>query len=169
MKLDFKKILTPGGILLAATVILGIVSLIIYGVNVSSVGYFQGLGSGAVVATGILAVLFGVVAIASSLFHFDGIVGKIVDGLRSVLSILVPVLLMVCLLSFISIRAEGLAFIYGSDANALEEVQSPENMASASTAITGFIFFGISAIFGIVASFFNIPKKETEAVSEQQA
>ena len=163
MKIDARKILTPGTVLLGISVLLGLVAVILYAVNVTSVGYFQGVTSALVPALGIVAVLCGALAIGSGLFQFDGLVGKIVDGVRSVLVILVPVLFMVCFLGFISARVEGLAFIFGSDANLLEEIQTPENMSSAMTAIVGFVFFAIASIVGIVASFFSITKKEKKA------
>ena len=91
-----------------------------------------------------------VVTIAMAQFSFDGIVGKVYGIVLDALRILIPLLLFIAMFAFISSRVEGLAYIYFSN---------PENLASATTAITGFVFFGISAFVGIIAAFFSAKKK----------
>ncbi len=68
-------------------------------------------------------------------------------------------LLIASLVLFIGDRAQGLAYIYFSDENVLAEVQTAANMKSASTAITGFVLYGIAWFFAVVASFFKIVRK----------
>lgn len=166
MKIDFKKILTPGTILLALSVLLGLIGLILYGVNVSAAGYFHGMSVSSIVLAGIFALLFGVAAIASGLFTFKGNVDKAVSGLRSVLTILVPVLFMVCLMAFITSRAYGISVLLFSNADVVAENSTPENMASVGVAITGIVFFLIATLSGIVGNFFRFIRKDSKPVEE---
>ena len=55
-------------------------------------------------------------------------------------------------------RAEGLGFIYFSNADVIVEVQTPDNLASATGSIANMICLGISTVVGIVAAFINIKK-----------
>ncbi len=169
MKIDFKKILTPGTILLALSVLLGLIGLILYGVNVSATGYFHGMSVSSIVLAGIFGLIFGIAAIASGLFTFKGNVDKGVSALRSVLMILVPVLFMVCLMAFIDSRAYGISVLLFSNADIMEENSSPENMASVAVAITGIVFFLLSTLVGIVASFFSLVRKEDGKPVEETA
>ena len=67
---------------------------------------------------------------------------------------------MLCLVNLISGRAEGLGFIYFSNADVLQEVQTPANMSSATGTIANMICLGVAAIFAMIAAFFTLRKKE---------
>lgn len=138
--------------------ILALVSLIIYVMNGSSEGYFQGLTSTGVVTMSVFAIVFAIGAVVLSQFSFDGLTGRIVKIVCGLLCIGAALLLIASMLDFIGSRAEGLAYIYFSDENVLSEVQTPANLTSAETAITGFILYGITWLVSIVAVFFKIVK-----------
>jgi hypothetical protein len=142
-----------------ATFVLALVALIIYLVNGASAGYFYGDTNSTVVWFAILAIISSLASIVLSQFAFKGLLGKIVGLLIDALTVIVPVLLVAALLTFVGDRAEGLAYIFGSDANVLSEIQTPANLSSAYTAIIGFAFFAIAWLSGLVAAFFKFPKE----------
>ena len=139
--------------------IIAFVAIILFGVNASS-GYFAGVGSAPVVAFGIIALLALVVVIILAQLEFDGLVGKIVKITCDVIKIIIPMFLMICVLSFLSTRMEGLAYIFGSNQEILDTIQTPENLSSAYTAIVGFIFFGVASLATMVSAFFELKKKD---------
>lgn len=165
---EFIKKQTVGTWLTCASFVLALVGFIIYLVNGAAEGYFQGTTNSLVVWMSVLALLCGAGAVVLSLFGFEGLLGKILGLVIDALSILVPVLLMVAFLTFVGDRAQGLAYIFGADANTLSEIQTPANMASASGAIFGFIFYFIAFLCGVVASFFRLPK-DVKAADGQAA
>lgn len=168
MKFNAKKILTPGAILLALSAVLGLVAVILYAVNVSASGYFQGALVGIVPAMGVVSIVLALLAIVSGMVEADGIVGKALEYARSVLTLLVPIFFMVAAIAFIGARAEGLAYIFGSESNILATIQTPANLSSSYTAIAAFIFFLIASIVAIVANFFRLTRKE-KVVEEAHA
>ena len=54
---------------------------------------------------------------------------------------------------------EGFAFIYFSNEEVLQEVQTAANMESAHGAIANIVILAVTALVGIVAAFFNLKKK----------
>ena len=168
MKFNAKKILTPGAILLALSAVLGLVAVILYAVNVSASGYFQGALVGIVPAMGVVSIVLALLAIVSGMVEVDGVLGQVLEYGRNVLMLLVPIFFMVSALAFIGARAEGLAYIFGSESNILATIQTPENLSSSFTAIAGFVLFLLSSIVSIVANFFRLTRKE-KAVEEAHA
>ena len=81
--------------------------------------------------------------------------------ISGVMRIAVPVLLTLCLINLISARAEGLGFIYFSNADVTLEVQTPENLSSATGTIANMICLAVSAVVAMAAAFFRLTKKET--------
>lgn len=142
------------------TLLLAVVALIVYGVNVGGAGYFNGSTVSSVVTCGIIALVVILVALVMSQFAFEGLVGKVYGIVLDALRILVPLLLFIGMFAFISSRVEGLAYIYFSNEEILATIQTPENLASAHSAIAGFILFGVAALVGIVAAFFTAKKKQ---------
>lgn len=135
------------------TLVFALIGFILYAVNIGSAGYFNGVTVSSLVTWGVIAMVLVVVTIAMAQFSFDGIVGKVYGIVLDALRILIPLLLFIAMFAFISSRVEGLAYINFSNPDVLETIQTPENLASATTAITGFVFFGISAFVGIIAAF----------------
>lgn len=141
------------------TLIFALIGFILYAVNIGSAGYFNGVTVSSLVTWCVIAMVLVVVTIAMAQFSFDGIVGKVYGIVLDALRILIPLLLFIAMFAFISSRVEGLAYIYFSNPDVLETIQTSENLASATTAITGFVFFGISAFVDIIAAFFSAKKK----------
>ena len=127
-----------------AVIILGIVSVIIYSVNGSVEGYFKGTNQSSVVIMSVLAIVFAI---------------------TDILRISAAVLLIASLMGFVSTRVEGLGYIFGSDENVLDEIQTEENMRSAYTAIAGFAFYAVTWLVALVACFCGVTKaaKKTNA------
>lgn len=169
MKFNFKQLLKPGSILIAASTILAFVAWIVYFVNVASKGYFIGNVIPAVVTLGIFSIIFGLVILFLNVIEVEGIWKEVKNISRSVLLILFTCFLVWAMLAFISGRAEGLAYIFGAQNGAGVEIQTPENLASAKTAIAGFIIFGIAWVIGLVGSFFSVEQKakKVEAVEQK--
>ena len=139
--------------------VLTLVSVIVYGVNIAGEGYFKGASVSNLIAFCVIAVvmLAAVIVLAQlKLTDAAAAAAEIVSGL---LRIAVPVLLSLSLVNLISARAEGLGFIYFSNADVLLEVQTPANMASAHGTIASMICLGISAVFAMIAAFFTLRKK----------
>ena len=143
----------------AVAAILAIVSLIVYNVNVGGDGYFQ---NATITNLALFCALAAVALIAAIALAFvnvpDGPAGMVVDLVTGALQIVAPALLALCLINLIAGRAEGLGFIYFSNADVILEVQTPENLASASGAIASMVVLAISTVVGIIASFINIKK-----------
>ncbi len=79
--------------------------------------------------------------------------------LSGVLCIAAPALLTLCLINLIAARAEGLGFIYFSNADVLLEVQTPENLSSATGTIANMVCLAMAVLFGMVSAFFGMKKK----------
>lgn len=141
-------------------VILTIVSLILYIINISGEGYFKGADVSNLMLYGILAVVMLAVVIVLAQMKLTGAAETAAELVSGILRIGAAVLLTFCLVSLISARAEGLGFIYFSNADVLLEVQTPENMSSATGTIANMICLGISAVFAMIAAFFTLQKKD---------
>lgn len=138
--------------------ILTLISLIVYGVNISSEGYFKNASVGNLIAyCTIAAIMLGLVIVLGQL-KFDGTYGILVEVVSGILRIAVPVLLTLGLVSLIGARAEGLGFIFFSNKDVLLEVQTAANLSSATGTIANMICLGIAAIVAMVASFFKVRK-----------
>lgn len=160
MKFNIKNSLSIGGIILAVATVLTLISFIIFNVNATSAGYFQGVTSGTVTLCSILAIIFGIVAFLLPALEAEGILGKILSLVQSLLLVGMALLILAALFAFISTRAQGLAYILASDINVRAEIQTAENMASATSAIVGFVFYGITLVVALVSTFFGYGKKE---------
>ena len=153
------KKLSVGMCFAAVTVVLAIASLIVYSVNVGGKGYFQNATITNLVLFCVLAAVALVAAIALAFVNVPAGPAELgVNLVTGALQIIAPALLALCLINLIAGRAEGLGFIYFSNADVLLEVQTPENLASASGAIASMVVLGISTVVGIIASFINIKK-----------
>ena len=140
--------------------VLTIVSVIVYGVNISGDGYFQNASVGNLVAYCVIAVIMLVAVIVLAQPKFTGTAALVTEIISGLLRIAIPVLLMLCLVNLVSARAEGLGFIYFSNADVLQEVQTPANMSSATGTIANMICLGVAAVFAMIAAFFTLRKKD---------
>lgn len=140
--------------------ILAVASLIVYGVNISSEGYFQNATVSSMINYGIPAIILLVLVIVLAQLKLTGGAAAAVEIISGAMRIAVPVLLTLCLINLISARAEGLGYIYFSNADVILEVQTPENLSSATGTIANMICLAVSAVVAMAAAFFRLTKKE---------
>ncbi|EDN01867.1 hypothetical protein BACCAP_00208 [Pseudoflavonifractor capillosus ATCC 29799] len=140
--------------------ILAVASLIVYGVNISSEGYFQNATVSSMINYGIPAIILLVLVIVLAQLKLTGGAAAAVEIISGAMRIAVPVLLTLCLINLISARAEGLGYIYFSNADVTLEVQTPENLSSATGTIANMICLAVSAVVAMAAAFFRLTKKE---------
>ena len=140
--------------------ILAVASLIVYGVNISSEGYFQNATVSSMINYGIPAIILLVLVIVLAQLKLTGGAAAAVEIISGAMRIAVPVLLTLCLINLISARAEGLGYIYFSNADVTLEVQTPENLSSATGTIANMICLAVSAVATMAAAFFRLTKKE---------
>ena len=152
--------ITAGAFITCLAALLTIVALIVYAINVGAEGYYQGASVPGLVLYSIIAIVLYIVAICLGMIKADGSKGKILDIVTGIMQIAAPVLVAYGMISLISSRVEGLGFIYFSNADVILEVQTPANLASAGTAITSMVLYGVALFVGIVAAFMNLRKKE---------
>ena len=140
--------------------ILALASLIVYGVNISSAGYFQNAAVSSMLPYGILAVVLLALAIVLAQLKLTGGAAAAVEIISGAMRIAAPVLLTLCLINLIAARAEGLGFIYFSNADVTLEVQTPENLSSATGTIANMICLAVAAVAAMAAAFFRLNRKE---------
>ena len=154
------KKISVGGWIACAAALLTLVSLIVYAVNVGGEGYFHNASVTNLVLWGVLALIMLVCAIILKQLDLKGGAAAAVDLVSGALQIGAPVLLALALINLISARAEGLGFIYFSNADVILEVQTPANMASAAGAIASMVCFGVALIVALVAAFCTLRRKD---------
>ena len=154
------KKISIGGYVTCVAAILTLVSLIIYGLNVSGKGYFQHASVTGLVLWTVCALVLYVAAICLQQAQIKAVPKVCIDILSGLMQIAAPALVALALINLIGGRVEGLGFIFFSNADVTLEVQTPANLASAHGAIASMIGFGISMIAGMVAAFFRLEKKE---------
>ena len=64
-----------------------------------------------------------------------------------------------CLGNLAAARAEGLGFIYFSNADVILEVQTPANLSSATGTIANMACLGAAALAGMAGAFCGLTKK----------
>ena len=142
------------------TLILAIVAISMFNANVSGEGYFHNRGNGLVVAMMVLAIIMLIITMVVPFFEIKNkLIKTIVDVVIDVLRVLIPIFIIIGLIAFAGDRVEGLAYIYGSNEDAQQEVQTAANLASGSLAINGLIMFGVTAVVAIISSFFGISRE----------
>ena len=151
-----KKKMTAGAWVTCIAAVVTIVALIIYQVNIGGAGYFQNASVSNLVLYTVCAVALFLLAIVVGL-ALKGAAGELISG---ILQIGAPVLIALALISLIASRVEGLGFIYFSNADVTLEVQTPENLSSAQTAIASMVAYGVAMLCGIIAAFTSLKRKE---------
>ncbi len=140
--------------------VLALASVIVYAVNIKSVGYFQNASVSNLTTYSILAIVLLLAAIVLGQLKLTGAAATVVELLAGAMQIAVPVLLTLCLANLIAARAEGLGFIYFSNPDVILEVQTPANLSSATGTIASMVCLAVATVSGMVAAFFNLKKKE---------
>lgn len=154
-----KKFSVGAWITLAAAV-LALASVIVYTVNISGAGYFQNAAVSNLTLCCVLAVAALAAAVALGQVELSGPAASAVALVQGALQIAAPVLLTLCLANLVAARAEGLGFIYFSNADVILEVQTPDNLASAAGTIANMACLGAAMVIGIAGAFCTLRKKE---------
>ncbi|MBR0426280.1 MAG: hypothetical protein IJK01_09205 [Clostridia bacterium] len=155
-----QKKVSVGAWVACVAAVLTLAALIVYSVNISAAGYFKNASVANLVLFSILAICALVVAIATGLFKLNGVGGKVLDLVGGCCQIVAVVLITFCLINLIAARVEGLGFIYFSNADVILEVQTPENLASATGTIASMVCYGVAMLASIVSAFLTIRKQE---------
>ncbi len=163
---EFLKKQSIGWYLTLAAFALNLLAFIFYGVNVSSSGYFYGSSVPAIVwyASFELVELLAILVLAQVRLH--GTAGRVLTFIKGAMQIVAAILPALALVTFIEARVEGLGFIYFSNEEILATIQTAENIFSATTAIVGFVLFGLTWLLACVAAFFRVQKWEEPSLTE---
>lgn len=157
--MNIVKKLSVGGWIALVTAVLALISVIVYGVNVSSEGYFQNASVTNLVLFCVIAIILLVAAAALGVVEVKGSAATAVELASGLMQIVAPVLLTFCLVNLVAARAQGLGFIYFSNADVILEVQTPANLSSATGTIVNMVCLGVAALAGLVGAFCNTKKK----------
>jgi len=157
--MNFVKKMSVGAWIALVTAVLALVSVIVYSVNIGGEGYFKNASVSNLVPFCILAVLMLAAAIALGQLKLTGPAATAVDLVSGAFQIAAPVLLTFCLATLVAARAEGLGFIYFSNADVILEVQTPANLSSAGGAIANMVCLGVACLAGMVGAFCSTRKK----------
>ena len=152
-----KKFSAGAWITLAAAV-LALVSVVVYAVNIGSAGYFQNAAVSNMIPLCALAIAALAAAVLLGQVKLPG--PAAMELVTGALQICAPVLLMLCLANLVAARAEGLGFIYFSNADVILEVQTPANLASATGTIANMACLGAAALTGMAGAFCGLRKKD---------
>lgn len=158
--MSFLKKQRAGIYVTVLALILTVAALITYQVNIAGEGYFQNAVVAQAVIYPVIALVLEILVVVLAQVSLKGAAVKAVDVVSGALRIVIPVLLVIAAMNVVSSRVEGFAFIYFSNQEVLQEVQTPANMASAHGAIANIVLLGVAAVVGIVAAFFSVEKKE---------
>lgn len=158
--MSFLKKQRAGIYVTVLALILTVAALITYQVNIAGAGYFQNAVVVQAVIYPVIALVLEILVVVLAQVSLKGAAAKTVDVVSGALRIVIPVLLVIAAMNVVSSRVEGFAFIYFSNQEVLQEVQTPANMASAHGAIANIVLLGVAAVVGIVAAFFSVEKKE---------
>lgn len=158
--MTFMKNQTKGTWVTLMTLLLAVISIIVYNVNIAGEGYFQNAAVPKAVSYSIIMIVLLVVVFLLAQVKVTGIAGKILAILCDAIRIIVPVLAIAALMTIVSSRVEGFAFIYFSNEEVLQEVQTAANLSSAHGAIANIALLAITAVVGMISSFFQLKKEQ---------
>lgn len=153
------KKLSVGAWIALVAAVLSLVSVILYTVNISSEGYFQNASVSNLTTFAVLAIVLFVGAALLGQLKLSGPAATVVELVTGAMQIVAPVLLALCLINLIAARAEGLGFIYFSNADVILEVQTPANLSSATGSIANMVCLGVATLAGLVGAFCSTRKK----------
>lgn len=152
---------TAGSWITFITLVLAVVSLIVYNVNVNGEGYFQNSTVPKAVTYMIITIVLLAVVVVLAQVNIKGIAGVVLDLAAGAVKIAAPAVAIAAALALVSSRIEGFAFIYMSNEEVLHEVQTAANLSSAHGAIANIVILAVTAVFGMAAAFFSL-RKESE-------
>lgn len=149
---------TAGSWITFITLVLAVVSLIVYNVNVNGEGYFQNSTVPQAVTYMIITVALLAVVVILAQINVKGIAGTVLELIAGAANIAAPAVAVAAAMTLVSGRIEGFAFIYMSNEEVLHEVQTAANLSSAHGAIANIAILAIVAVFGMIAAFFSLRK-----------
>ncbi len=158
MSFSIKK-MAVGAWISAVAAVLALASVIVYGVNISSEGYFQNASVTNLPLFVILAIVMLVAVVLLSQLELTGTAATVVEVISGAMQIVAPVLLAFCLVNLISARAQGRGFLVVSNSDVILEVQTPANMSSATGTIANIVCLAVAMLAGIVGAFCSVKKK----------
>lgn len=158
--MGFLKKQTAGTWATFVTLVLALISFVIYFVNIGSEGYFQNAAVPRAVLYCTLALVMLIAVLVLAQFDFKGTLEKILGIVSDLMRIVTPALFMAALMTILSSRVQGFAFIYFSNEEVLQEVQTAANLSSSHGAIANMAALAVTAIAGMAAAFFRLKKKE---------
>ncbi len=158
--MSFIKKQTAGTWITFIALVLTIVSCIIYKINIAGDGYFKNAAVPSATQYAIIAIVLLVIALVLSQINTKGIVDKLIRIVTDAMRIVFPALSIAVAITLVSSRVQGFAFIYFSNEEVLQEVQTAANLSSAHGAIASIIAFAVTALVGMIAAFFTLKKKE---------
>lgn len=139
-------------ILNVIAIVLTLVGFVLYNVNVTAEGYFNG---GAVVNFSLYSMLIIVALVGSFILSLANRGNRVISAISSILQVAAVVLIAVCFLNLISDRSYGLGVLFFSNQDVLDTMQTPENMASAYVAITAIAVYVVAWLLTVVRTFVN--------------
>ena len=149
---------TAGSWITFITLVLAVVSLIVYNVNVNGEGYFQNSTVPQAVTYMIITIALLAVVVILAQINVKGIAGTVLELIAGAANIAAPAVAVAAAMTLVSGRIEGFAFIYMSNEEVLHEVQTAANLSSAHGAIANIAILAIVAVFGMIAAFFSLRK-----------
>ena len=164
-----KKIFTASNIVACLTFLFALAFIILYNVNISSAGYFQGITAPNFLLFAVFALVLEALVILLSFLDNSGVIGRILDVFVGACKVLAPMLLLLAVMALLQARIEGLGYIYFSNVDVAKEVATPVNLASAGCAIAAMVIGAVAAIVGIVGAFFMPKQSEQAAVEVKEA
>ena len=151
---------TAGSFISLAALVFSIVSMIVYKINISSVGYFQNASVPAAVTYHVAGIVLLLFVIVLAQLNVNGAAGKVLDICSGIMRIVTPALFIGALMALLGSRVEGFAFIFFSNEEVLHEVQTAENMASTHGTIANMVLLGVTAVLAMAAAFFSMKKEK---------
>lgn len=158
--MSFMKKQTAGSLITFVTLILAAASVVIYLVNINGEGYFQNASVSRATLFNVLAVIMLIAVLVLAQLRLQGTAKKLTDICSDAMRIVTPACIIASLMALVSGRVEGFAFIYFSNEEVLQEVQTTANLSSAHGAIANIVALAVTAIVGMIAAFFSLKKKE---------
>ncbi len=156
--MNFMKKQTAGSGITFVAFVLSIAAIIVYFVNINSVGYFENAAVPEAVLYNVIGIVLLAVILVLSQLPLSGIVDKLLTIVSDIMRICAPVFFISALLRLVSSRVQGFAFIYFSNEEVLHEVQTAENMSSAHGTIANMVLLGVTAVAAMIAAFFSVKK-----------
>lgn len=159
--MNMMKRQTAGSWITFITLVLAVASLIVYNVNVNGEGYFQNSTVPQAVTYMILTVALLAAVVILAQINIKGIGGTVLELIAGAAKIAAPAAAVAAVMTLVSSRIEGFAFIYMSNEEVLHEVQTAANLSSAHGAIANIVILVVVAVCGMTAAFFSL-KKDSE-------